>query len=227
MGFQQEVNRDPSPAVEGDFASNNPRQVLTNAGQGQMVAGADGAILGRFAWVDANGLVGNTYPGAGARLGFLARPGQVALIVEWLGGYSLQVQSGMPVTVHAKLDTFARFAAGATPQQKVFASFTDGTAIAGAAAPVANITGSVTTGSPDITALSAAVAAGSPVSGTGIPAGTTIITGAAAGGTAVMSANATATGAAEAIAVTTAQATPFIVVAEADANGLAKISPEG
>lgn len=51
MGFQTEINQYPAPAVEGDFASANPR-VSVMPGSEIMVAGTDGVTIGNFAWVD-------------------------------------------------------------------------------------------------------------------------------------------------------------------------------
>ena len=51
MGFQKQVNSTPAPAVAGDFASSNPRATV-DAGQGGLVAGLTGVVVGQFAWVD-------------------------------------------------------------------------------------------------------------------------------------------------------------------------------
>lgn len=133
MGFQTSVNAQPSPAVDGDFASDNPRQALVS-GPGGFVTGTGGVILGRFAWADGNGVVTNAKPGSGiARLGFVSREGQAAaLITAWMGESSLTVPDGLAITLHSKCDVWMRFAAGATAGQKVYASHTDGTVLADA-----------------------------------------------------------------------------------------------
>ncbi|TPJ12167.1 hypothetical protein FJW04_23220 [Mesorhizobium sp. B2-7-3] len=50
-GFQTQVAYNPAPAVEGDFASSNPRSTIL-AAAGALVCGALGAIVGRFAWLN-------------------------------------------------------------------------------------------------------------------------------------------------------------------------------
>lgn len=135
MGFQNAVNTYPSPAVEGDFASDNPRQAMV-AGDSQLVTKTGGATVGRFAWADGNGLVSNAKPGSGvARLGFLAREGQpLAFITTWLSGASLLIPAGQPVTLHTNADVWVRVTvANASIGQKAFASNTDGTIQPGAA----------------------------------------------------------------------------------------------
>ncbi|MCV5473623.1 hypothetical protein OFN43_32725, partial [Escherichia coli] len=54
-GFQSVINQQQAPGVEGDFASANPKASLL-AGEGALVAGANGVVVGRFAWV-SNGVV--------------------------------------------------------------------------------------------------------------------------------------------------------------------------
>ncbi len=132
MGFQRSVNSDPSPAVEGDFAGANPRSSML-AGAGELVAGAVGVIVGRFAWaLVASGLVSNAKPGGASRLGFVHR-NQVSLITAWLGENTMTAPAGVPMTLHRSGDFWARFALGAAVDQKVFASDTDGSCRAGAA----------------------------------------------------------------------------------------------
>ena len=96
MGFQQQVNPQPAPAVEGDFASANPRASVL-AGPGTLYAGVNGVTVGRFAWADANGAVSNS--GAGAPTGFVHRELQ-ALITAFLGQTSMLITPGMMVTLH-------------------------------------------------------------------------------------------------------------------------------
>lgn len=130
MGFQSTVNLTPSPAVEGDFASDNPR-IAMNAGPGGLVSDAtNGLYVGRFAWADGSGVAHNAKPGSGvARLGFAAREGQeLAFITVWLGQSSLLIPGGMPVVLHQDADVWARVTvANGTVGQKAFASNTDGT----------------------------------------------------------------------------------------------------
>ncbi|WP_048996413.1 structural cement protein Gp24 [Burkholderia multivorans] len=129
--FQSQVNYTWAPAVEGDFASTNPRAVVL-AGEGELVAGAGGVTVGRFAWADANGNVTNA--GTGAPTGFVHRE-QQALITVFLAKSSMVIPQGLAVTLHSAGDFWARTSTPATVGQKVFASNTDGsvqTAAAGA-----------------------------------------------------------------------------------------------
>lgn len=133
MGFQTQVNANQAPAVAGDWASANPRASVL-AGPGELVAGANGVTVGKFAWAtDALGLVSNAHPGVpSARFGFVQRD-QAAVIVDWLAEYTMTVQSGVEVTLFNEGDVWTPFAAGATYGQRVFASYADGSAIAGTA----------------------------------------------------------------------------------------------
>lgn len=129
MGFQKQVYQFPNPAVEGDFASANPRSVVL-AGEGQLVAGASGMTVGRFAWADANGLVTNA--GSGVPTGFAHRE-QQGLITIFLAEASMIVPQGLGVTLHDLGDFWAKTLTVATVGQKVFASNTTGQISTGAA----------------------------------------------------------------------------------------------
>lgn len=127
-GFQSVINQYPAPAVEGDFASSNPRSVVL-AGEGAFVAGAAGVTVGRFAWADASGIVANA--GTKAPTGFVHREGQ-AVITTWLGRQTMLVPQGLPITLHRTGDFWAKTATVATIGQKVFASNADGSISTGA-----------------------------------------------------------------------------------------------
>lgn len=129
MAFQTTMNVNPAPAVEGDFASANPRASVL-AGPGALVAGSAGVTIGRFAWADANGLVLNS--GTGTPSGFVHRE-QQGVITEWLGRSTMLVPKGLPITLHNAGDFWVRTATAATIGQKIFASITDGTVQTGAA----------------------------------------------------------------------------------------------
>lgn len=231
-GFQSVVNTDPAYAIEGDFASANPRASLL-AGIGALTAAAVGVVVGKFARAkNSDGTVTNGDPGAPSRIGFVHRD-QPAIITAWLGGATMLVPSGQPVTLFDAGDFWCRFTAGATIGQKVYASYADGSAIAGAAgAPPqgAEVTATTVNASPTLTVtavVSGALAVGDVIAGTNIPAGTTIQafgTGTGGVGTYTMSAN--ATGAATGTDVTAAGAkeTPWFVHSTAAAGELAMIS---
>lgn len=234
MPFQGTVNAQPSPAVEGDFASDNPRFSM-DAGPGGLITDTTlGVIVGRFAWADVNGVVHNAYPGGAspvARLGFVAREGNLlALITAWLGEATLVIPPAMPITLHTDADVWARVTgSNGTQGQKAFANYGTGQLIPGAvgSAPTISITGTTANASPTITNVSAAVFPGELVSdgGTHIPAGATIITGAAAGGNATMSANATGTN--TGLTITTAFETAWKLVTAGNVGELVKLSKGG
>lgn len=139
MGFQKQIYIEPAAAVAGDFASSNPRSVVL-AGPGQLVAGATGMTVGRFAWADAAGLVTNA--GANKPTGFAHRE-QQGLITIWLAESTMLVPTGLPVVLHNLGDFWVATKTTATVDQKVFASNTDGTISTGAAG--ATIAGSTET----------------------------------------------------------------------------------
>jgi hypothetical protein len=74
MPFQQALNRDPSRAVAGDFASTNPRNAML-AGSGSLRT-AEAITVGNFAFADLT--TGLVYAGgaAGRRVGFVHRNNQ-------------------------------------------------------------------------------------------------------------------------------------------------------
>jgi hypothetical protein len=179
--FQTTINpfaQSLAPAIEGDWASSNPRASML-AGEGALVAGAAPVTVGRFGWASAAGLVSNSFPGAGARVGFIGIHQQVALITSYLGGFSMAVQPGYEMTLHDTADVWMRFAAGATVGQKVFANYADGSAISGAAGSTpagGAVTASIAnTGVMTVTAVgSGTILPGQPVSGGTTAAGTVV-----------------------------------------------------
>lgn len=244
-GFQNTTPRQfLAPGIEGGWASANPyfsllqpnSGDLTDANAASWKVGPLGAIIGRFAWADVvTGLVSNINPGTGVpfiegsagqpgrlRIGFVQRD-NLSLITPYLGGDTLAVQPGSGITLLARGDVWAKFAAGAAVGSFVFASYADGSAVAGATNTAPTTTASVTTanGSPNLTAVGAGVYPGMPITGTGIPANTYIVS--VSGTTAVMSANATASATVTAT-VTTGILTPWRTVSLAAAGDIAKIS---
>ena len=131
MPFQTSVKSDPAFAVEGDFASSNPRSAVVAPG-GAFVAGAAGVTVGQFAWIQADGItVLNT--GTGKPNGFVHRE-QQALITAYLADSSNVIPAGFPVTLMRNGDYYDKATvAGATLGQKAFAKLADGTMQAAAA----------------------------------------------------------------------------------------------
>lgn len=193
-GFQTSVQANPVPALEGAWASANP-QFSMLAGEGELTSGslaagavsggATGVMVGRFAWArNDNGQVSNQHPGVPARLGFVQRD-QVVLITPWLAQASEVVPTGLDVTLYDWCDVWGRFAAGCSRQQKVFASYADGSLIAGTAGTPpdgaaftasvgATFTATGTGTSLAVTSVTGLISIGDEISGTGVTAGTTI-----------------------------------------------------
>lgn len=132
MDFQNQVNTVPAPAVEGDFADHNPRASVI-AGPGGLVAGSNGVVVGRFAWMatpnDIDGtptVVNNT--GSGAPDGFVHRA-QQALVTTYLAKAGMTIPQGFGVTLMSSGAYWVKNvgASANTRGQKAFASTTDGT----------------------------------------------------------------------------------------------------
>ena len=182
-GFQKQVNLTPAPAVAGDFASSNPRATVL-AGPGGLVAGVGGVTVGKFAWVAPDGVTVYSHgTKAVAPSGFVHRE-QQGLIQQYLGEASMNVPVGFPVILHNEGDFWAvnggagAFAVG----DAVYANYADGT-VAQSAATNATATGSMgatftASGSGTnltVSAVTGVLSVGETLSGTGIPAGTTIV----------------------------------------------------
>lgn len=193
--FQTQVGYQPSPAVEGDFASTNPRAVVL-AGPGGLIAGAAGLVVGRFAWLSSIYLDDDSAPavanntGSGPVAGFVHRE-QQALISQYLQSSSMTIPGGFPVTLFKEGDFWVKNngATTALVGQKCYANFADGKAsfAATGAAATASVTGSIaaSTGSftgaitgnvLTITAVGSGVAVpGGLLSGTNVATGTKIV----------------------------------------------------
>ena len=174
--FQSVVNATLPLAVEGDFCAANPF-FSTLAGEGAFTAGALPVTVGRFGFVNSAGQISNNAAGY-VRMGFIGLRGQPVIITPWLGGYGMQVQPGFEMTLWDAAPVFMRFAAGATIGQKVFASYADGTAIAGTAGAVlagTSFTGVIAASVLTVSALTGTIALGQPISGTGVTAGTYVL----------------------------------------------------
>lgn len=186
QGFQTQINADPAYGIEGDWSSANPRFSML-AGPGRLIAGPAGVKVGRFAWANPNGVVSNS--GGQGRLGFVHRD-QRSFITDWLAQTTLTVNPGLEMGLHVKADVWARFAAGAKPDQKVYANYADGTAYAAAtatppqaasftaaiAASTGAFTGSIEGNVLTISAVGAGVAVpGGIIAGAGVVAGTQIV----------------------------------------------------
>lgn len=229
-GFQTIVNQQPAPGEAGDFYGANPRATLL-AGPGALVAPVGGLIVGNFAWADLTLALVSQGFNANAQIGILHRESQ-AIITDFLSPATFIMNAGFPLTLYSQADMWAKFAAGATPGQKVYAAPVDGSAVAGGAvAPtVSNFTGAITLGVLTVTAPAGLpLGAGAVIAGAGVTAGNQItaqLTGTPGlAGTYQLSVADTGI-AAEAMTVA-AIATPWKVKSTAAAGKLAKISTWG
>jgi hypothetical protein len=154
-GFQTLVNNQPGVGQAGDFSDSNIRSVVL-AGPGGFIAGAAprGPIIGNFAWGDQRDsgtgegqLAFSNYQGElTAEIGFVSRQGNSAIIVNYLDQTTEYVQPGLIVSLFNTGGFWALFAGGATPGQKVFALYADGSCVAaaaGASTQVASVTASL------------------------------------------------------------------------------------
>lgn len=239
MPFQTQVQTYIAPAVEGDFADNNPRTSALAGPGGLVVGDPNGIIVGRFAWFNAAGQVTTQSANPAATdFGFVARR-QTAQIVTYLAESGMNIPTGFGITLMTRGSYWGRFAAGATFKQKVYFAYADGSLSAAATASPATNTLTVNTASTTlitVTAVNAGnvLALGQPVSGAGIPAGSYItgnaassggtLTGAGGVGTYTISAAATATATGVAVTNTTNIETMFFVGQTCAAGELAKFS---
>ena len=145
--FANQVGTIQAPAVEGDWASANPRKSVL-AGEGALVSGngviagalVNGIVVGRFGWLsyatvdndEAPGTV-NTF-GSGLPAGLVHRS-QVGLIVPYLATASLILLKGQQTALFNDVDMWVRNTGASYAQvgMKAFANFADGTAYFAAA----------------------------------------------------------------------------------------------
>lgn len=183
--FQQSVNLYNPIGVEGDFASRNPRATALTPDGGAFVAGADGVIIGNFAWVAEDGRTVNSYAtGAVAPSGYVHRD-QQGLLTEYLQAAGMLIPPGFPVTLMVAGDFIDLIAGGsaATVGSPCYARYSDGALFIGSAPTGASATGSIgstftataTGTSLEVTAVTGLISIGDTIAGTGVPSGTTII----------------------------------------------------
>jgi hypothetical protein len=131
MPFQTFVNNALPIAVEGDFASSNPRSATVAPSAGFQV-GTGGATIGSFAWIQVDGIsVLNT--GTGKPDGFIHRE-QQGLNTTYLSEAGNVIPAGFPVTLMRTGDYFDKVTVSAAVKgDKAFAKLTDGTMQPGAA----------------------------------------------------------------------------------------------
>lgn len=125
MPFQTRLNRTLPVGVEGSFASTNPYHSLLNADSGQYKADANGVLAARWAWVDPITGLATNVKGSLSLGGFVLRA-NTATVLTPTQEYSMTIRGGFEVELMDGGDFWARFTAGATIGQNVFASDTDG-----------------------------------------------------------------------------------------------------
>ena len=183
-GFQKQVNLTPAPAVAGDFASSNPRATVL-AGPGGLVAGALGVTVGKFAWVDDDGVTVQSFGTATkAPQGFVHRE-QQALIQQYLAEAGMNIPQGFPVVLHNEGDFWAinNGPSASVIGDAIYADYSNGDVYCASAPTGASATGAMGatftasgTGTDlTVSAVTGVLTVGETLSGTGIPAGTTIV----------------------------------------------------
>lgn len=189
QGFQTQVTVQPAPAVEGDFASANPR-FSVDAGQGALVAGLLGVLIGRFGWLDYSRLDNDNAPaivnsyGVGAVAGLVGR-NQQGLITAYLTEAGMTIQPGTQMWLYNGGDFWVKNRGTTTALigQKAFANNADGSvlfAAAGATPSTASVVGTIAAAvTPNFTAS----IAGNVLTVTGTSGGGPLVNGATLSGT--------------------------------------------
>ncbi len=189
--FQRTVNLYNPIGVEGDFASRNPRATALTPNGGAFVAGPNGVNIGNFAWVASDGITVNSYAtGAVAPSGYVHRD-QQGLLTEYLQAAGMLIPPGFPVTLMVAGDFLDLIAGGnaAVVGSQCYARYSDGALFTGVAPGGATGTGSIgststaaisSTTSVVLSAVTGLISDGDTIAGTGIPVGTTILSGATA-----------------------------------------------
>lgn len=208
--FQTRVNSYNPVAVEGDFASANPRTTALTPGVdssgnpvGAFIAGQNGVTVGQFAWVASDGVTVNNYaPAAVKPTGFVHRD-QQGLATQYLQAATMLIPPGFPVTLMTEGDFFDKIAGGSASVygSSCYADYADGTLWIGSAPSGASVTATIgstntgslgstntaslgatftaSAGSPTtelvVTSVTGLISIGDTLSGTGITAGTTVL----------------------------------------------------
>ena len=195
--FQNQVNTQPAPAVEGDWASANPR-FFANAGPGGFVAGVGGVNVARAVWaalaptdVDNAPQVLNNF-GSGNITGIVHRD-QQGLIQTYLSSSGMNIPQGVELAACIGGDLWVKNngSTQALLNQKAYAKLSDGSfAFAATASPpgsssgssstiaasTSSVTGSISGNVMTVTAVgSGTLYAGTTLSGTNVATGTQIV----------------------------------------------------
>ena len=152
---------------------------------GAFIAGPNGVTIGNFVWVEADGRTVNNYAtGSVKPTGFVHRD-QQGLLTEYLQAAGTLIPAGFPVSIMVEGDFLDLIAGGsdAVYGSACYASYADGSLWIGAAPTGFSATGSIgatftataTGTSLAVTAVTGLISIGDTISGTGVPAGTTIV----------------------------------------------------
>lgn len=121
------------PAVEGSFASFNPRFQVSQSVQAE----PNGLALARFGWVDpTTGLAYSARQDSSNLLGFVYPVPILGVWADWRYKYWDQarrafiLRGGMEATLARRGDFWARFPGGSYVTQTVYVNVLDGTALA-------------------------------------------------------------------------------------------------
>lgn len=203
QGFQTQVAVQPAPAVEGDFASTNPR-FSALAGPGAFIAGSAGVTVARFAWAQSvfpggglgsgsiDGQDSNAAPaivttsnGAGPVYGFIHRE-QQGLNTTYLSEAGMTIPAGFMITIMSGGDFWVKNNGTnvAVVGMKAYASFLDGKASFAATGNPS--TGSFTGSIGSQTSTFAAAISGNVLNVSSVATGSVQIGGLLSGGTGII-----------------------------------------
>ena len=183
-GFQKQVNLTPAPAVAGDFASANPRSSALSS-PGGLVAGVGGVTVGKFAWINpTDGITVHSFGTIGRYPdGFVHRE-QQAMIQTYLAESGMNIPAGYQMSLANEGDFWAVNAGSAAMSinDAVYASYADGS-VANSVQTGASATGEIgatftatgATTNLTVSAVTGLISIGDTIAGTGVPAGTTIV----------------------------------------------------
>ena len=175
MAFQNLVNIQPSPGIEGGRASDNPIASVV----GSFVANSAGVRVGSFAWIAAG--LAYSYNSLGALPAGFVMNSQQAFISAWKGRSSMIIPSGVPAQIFDRGDFWAYATyASAVLGSKVFANLFNGKIQTGAAGAfltgpsgtAGTATGTIATNVFTATGCTIYIAPGMSVTGVGIPVNT-------------------------------------------------------
>lgn len=239
MGFQNQVNNQPAPGVEGAIASANP-VALYVTGPGGLISGSSGVTVGRFGWTNNGLTVSNNSSDTTSKAadgearkpqGFVANE-QQGLSTTFLAESGMLIQAGQAMEMFTRGDFWAKMktaAATISPRLKAFANLFTGEvypAAAGSVISASAITASFATNVMTVTVTSGTLAVGQAITGTGVPANTYIAslgTGTGGTGTYNLTTSPGTVASAAGIVASNYIETDFSILSASLANELAKI----